>query len=468
MNRPEQVKQLLDYFWDICAVPRCSGSEQAIAAWLEEWARSRNFLAGQDRAGNLLIRIPGKGEPVVLQGHLDMVCIKDQDCVHDFSKDPIRPVIRDEWITADGTTLGADNGIAIAMALAAADLEKRPELELLFTVDEERGLTGASSLQPDFVRGRKLLNLDSEDEGIITIGCAGGREGHITLPLKRTSPSKGTPVHILLNGLPGGHSGVEIHKQRPNAIRMMAMLLKNDPCTIAGISGGLAHNAIPAAAEALVYSDDPHALEFRFRKSMEDLAFYTGPEGDKAALTFTIMEKTALQPLDPASAESLLNLLLLMPHGVRRMSTLFPDLVETSANLCSLVTEPVSAVIGFSLRSSESSALDWLTEEVRTLAALSGAAFTANSGYPSWSPDYDSDLLETARQVYREQCGREAVVDVIHAGLECGVISRQIPDMEMISFGPTIREAHTPSERLHLPGLERTWAFLVALLEELT
>jgi len=471
LNCEVQIRSILEYFRQLSAIPRCSGNEQGIAAWLQAWARERNLSSRRDKAGNVLIRVPGPPvsttEPVILQGHLDMVCVKDPDSSHDFYKDPIRPLFCGEWLTAEGTTLGADNGIAIALALAAADLEERPELELLFTVNEERGLTGAAALEPDFVRGRLLLNLDSEDEGVITAGCAGGREGRLTLPLERRSSTEPIAARVSLNGLPGGHSGVEIHKQRPNAILLLGMLLQEAPCTLVLLSGGVAHNAIPARAEAVVHTSSLSSLEKCLTAALAKYSFYTGLEREGAEVSCKKLPSEGLAPLSNASAERLFHLLRVFPHGVQRMSASFPGIVETSANLSEIHIDKESAIVKFSLRSSLAQALDYLTDKICSLAALCRAQCRTQGEYPGWTPDLDSKLLSTATRVHRETLDRAPKVNVIHAGLECGVISRQIPGMEMISFGPTIQGAHTPKERLHLPGLECTWRFLRALLRRL-
>lgn len=480
MNRG--VRAVLDHFWQLSAIPRCSGNEAAACAHVLAWARARGFLAGKDAAGNVLVRVPARpgcetAEPVVLQAHLDMVCMKNETSGHDFTRDPVIPRVVDEWLTADGTTLGADNGIGVALALAAAGEPDLPcgELELLFTVDEERGLSGALALTPGFVRGRILLNLDSEDEGVFTIGCAGGQDAHISLPLARMpQQGPGTLLQAELTGLAGGHSGADIHRQRGNANKLLAAILAGwaaedpDAFSLVDLHGGTVRNAIPARATALLVCRDSGAGVTRLTAGLDCLrCFLPAEERSSARIVCTTPATAANTPLTTAARNSLLTLLGVLPHGVFRMSTESEGVVETSSNLAIVATAAAAAWLEVSLRSLLPEGLALIAEQHRRLAGLAGASCTLTAGYPGWKPDYDAPLVASACAVYRDCFGTEAAVNVIHAGLECGVIGERIPGMQMLSLGPTIRGEHTPAEKLHLPSLDRTWSFLTAFLTRL-
>lgn len=476
------VRAVLDHFWQLSAIPRCSGNEAAAAAHVLAWAKAHGFLAGQDAVGNVLVRVPARAgleaaAPVVLQAHLDMVCVKTETSGHDFTRDPIIPRIVDEWLAADGTTLGADNGIGVALALAAAVEPDLPcgELELLFTVDEERGLSGALALTPGFVRGRILLNLDSEDEGTFTIGCAGGRDAHLSLPLARMpEQGAGTLVQAELAGLAGGHSGADIHRQRGNALKLLAAILaawaaeEPDAFSLVDFAGGSVRNAIPARATALLLCGDSGACAARLATGLDRLrCFLPAEERAGARITCTQPAAAGNPPLTAAARDRLLTLLGVLPHGVCRTSTECEGVVETSSNLAIVETAAAAARLEVSLRSLLPEGLELIAEQHLRLAALTGASCTLTAGYPGWKPDFAAPLVATARSVYRDCFGTEAAVNVIHAGLECGVIGERIPGMRMLSFGPTIRGEHSPAEKLHLPSLDRTWNFLTAFLTRL-
>jgi dipeptidase D len=408
---------------------------------------------------------------------MDMVCEKTPDAVHDFNRDPIRLSRSDEWLTAEGTILGADNGIALALAMAVSEdpsIHHGP-LDLLFTVDEESGLTGADRLDPAIVRGRVLLNLDSEDEGVFTIGCAGGEEFRIRYDVQRTAlPESSRPWNLRIGGLRGGHSGVDVHKPRENANRLLIRILDAvtaiDGVRLVELTGGSAHNAIPRDAGARLLcgaaSEDAfRAAVHRCRDMLRSESLDIEPglivELENAG------EAAADRPIEPESARRLLNMLNALPHGVSRMSTAVEGLVETSNNLAVIRTEGESVLVTTSQRSSAPSRLEELSARIRAVAALAGASVTTVNRYPAWQPEADSDLLDTCRRIYRGLFEREPVVEVIHAGLECGIIGARLPGMKMISFGPTIRHPHSPEESLHLPSVGRVYDFLAHLLADL-
>ncbi|MBN2109603.1 MAG: aminoacyl-histidine dipeptidase [Methanosarcinaceae archaeon] len=473
------TQEILDRLREINSVPRCSGHEERISNWLKEWALENGLNVKFDSVNNVLISVPAsegyEGLPVVvIQGHMDMVCEKDPDSSHDFSRDPIEQYIDGEWLKARGTTLGADNGIALAMALVLAkdkDLP-HPPLELLFTVDEETGLTGASELMQDFVSGRLLLNVDSEDEGVFVIGCAGGSNTVIRLLLEYTPVSRGHVTYILnVSGLAGGHSGVDIHEKRANAIKILAKVLDTlfleFDMDIIDIEGGSAHNAIPRHAEALIaISPDEYENVISMIRDIERDMRSEFHENDPS-LSIGLAEKTGNNKslsLGKDIAKRMLGLLMQLPHGVAGMSEDVPGLVETSNNIATISIEDNDLVILTSQRSSKEQGLAEITRRIEDISGSAGATTLNNSAYPAWQPDPDSPLLQRCRDVYKDTFGEEAAIEVIHAGLECAVIGSKYQDMDMISFGPTIKNPHSPDERLHIPSVLKVWAFMTALL----
>jgi dipeptidase D len=468
-----KADDVLEIFTQINRVPRCSKNEAAIAAWLENWASDHGFACERDEVGNVLMRVPAKGSsggPVVIQGHMDMVCEKTPGSSHDFARDAV-PVIRDgDWVHANDTTLGADNGIAIAMALAvAAGDGPHPELEILITVDEETGLTGAQRLREGWLRGSSLINIDSEDEGVFTIGCAGGVDTHITLPVNTESVPPGYVFReIAVGGLMGGHSGVDIHLQRANANVLLGRILlglRDADVRIAGFRGGNAHNAIPRDASAVVAVPEAavpsldEAVAARAKVFREEYAAVE-PGLETAVRTVAAGESV----LDRQSGKRFVDLLLALPHGVIRMSSEVAGLVETSTNLATVRLAGSQAKINTSQRSSFVSRLDELDGRITAIARLAGASVEKASSYPPWEPAVQNALLAAATSTYRELFGKDPEIEIIHAGLECGVIGSKYPELAMLSIGPTIERAHSPEERLHVPSLEKVCRFLDALL----
>jgi dipeptidase D len=415
---------------------------------------------------------------VVLQGHLDMVCEKHRDHEHDFARDPIQWIREGNRVRAVGTTLGADNGVGVAAALAlmeSSGLVHGP-LELLFTVDEETGLTGARELEPDILNGKILLNLDSEEEGTIYIGCAGGMYSDLTLDLDTESPPpEAVFFRIRVGGLSGGHSGLNIHEGRANAIRLTSRFLTESApalgLRLTSMEGGDKHNAIPRECDAVfcVPADRVPALreevagtESRFRSEYQEI------EGG----IFLRLEEEAPpgtnRVLTAPAQECFLGLLLDLPHGVVAMHPTLPDTVETSTNLAAVRCGDGNAEIGTKQRSSSQKGLAETAAGIARIAEQADARVRQGGAYPHWSPDPDSPVLKTARRVYRSLFGREPEVRVIHAGLECGIIGDKVPGMDMLSFGPTIRSAHSPDENVEIDSVSAFWDFLTALLEELS
>ena len=476
----EHVSAVLNYFEQINAIPRCSKNEEQIGLWLQQWAETKQLAVNKDAAGNLLIKVPPTpgyehAPVIVIQGHMDMVCEKSPESTHDFSKDPIQNVVDGEWLHADNTTLGADNGIAIALAMAAADDENiaHPPLELLFTVDEETGLNGAKELEAGFIEGRILLNVDSETEGVFTVGCAGGRHTHISRNLEFTDLAQESQLFDLnVSGLHGGHSGIDIVKQRASANKILARtlqrLLAECDIQLVSINGGTAHNAIARDADAVFACAAGNSAALTAMVSETErtvLTDYAAIENNLAinlsAVESAVQIKTALSV---SETRAVINLLLSLPHGVMGLSTAFPDLVETSNNLATVELKGDTLQILTSQRSLTRSRLDEISTTISAVAALAGATARCDSEYPPWTPNTQSALLEVCKNVYRQVFDQEAIVKSVHAGLECAIIGDKYEGMDMISFGPDLRDPHSPIEGLYIPSLEKIWRFMVALL----
>lgn len=467
------------YFEEICQIPRPSRKEEKIAAWLMEFARKHGLEARQDEAGNVLIvKSASKGKEnapaVVLQAHMDMVCEKNSDVQHDFDKDPIEPYIDGGWVKAKGTTLGADDGIGIAAALAvltSEDIQHGP-LECLFTVDEETGLTGAFALKPGFFNGKILLNLDSEDEGEMFIGCAGGIDTVIHLPYESTvTPAHKFAVKITVKGLLGGHSGDDINKGRGNAIKILNRFLweMNDKhgIQVAAFAGGNLRNAIAREASAVIVFDEILKETIRvdfniYMAEMEEVWKITEP-GLKLELESV---ELPAEVLSQQSTEKLLDSLYACPHGVFAMSYRMPGMVETSTNLAAVkFTGDHTILITTSQRSDVDSEKMNIAHMVAAVFKLVGARIEHGEGYPGWAPNPDSAILKIAVESYKHLFGKEPIVRSIHAGLECGLFLEKYPGMDMISFGPTLRGVHSPDEKIDIETVEKWWKHLVDILE---
>lgn len=472
-----EPKEVWYWFEEISRIPRPSGEEEKIADFLVEFARKRDLKYSRDDFDNVLIRAAGSGESgghpgLVLQAHVDIVAEKTDESRHDHSKDPIIPVISGDWVTTPDTTLGADNGIGVALMLAVLDSENtaHPPLECLFTTDEERGLTGAGNLDPEWIEHRRLINLDSEDEGMFTIGCAGGMDINLRMPLEHLEPVDCYRVEI--SGLKGGHSGMEIDKNRGNAIRFLGRTLGSlcidRNCRIAGISGGTKRNAIPRNASALIHfprRDHESAREYLSQLSEELVFEYSGIEDDiKVRMDH---EPVKAGPVDHETSLKITDLLLALPHGVEKKSGVIDGLVETSVNLAIVSMSNDEFSIELTMRSPLESAKKALGDRIAAVARLSGCAFSTEGSYPGWMPDSNSPLLEKLVRIYSEVYGREPQVESVHAGLECGIIGDRVGGMDMISMGPDIRDVHIPGERASISSLQRFWKFFLYVLETL-
>jgi dipeptidase D len=473
-----QPKVVWGYFEEILEIPRLSRKEEKIIGYLERFAEKHNLQYRKDNTGNVLISKPAREgfenrETVILQSHVDMVGEKLGDVEHDFSKDPIKAVIQDEWVTAEGTTLGADDGIGIAASLAvlASDTIVHGPLECLFTVDEETGMSGAFGLEENFMTGKILLNLDSEDEGDIFIGCAGGIDT-IGRFRKKTKPvsKQQSALKITLDGLQGGHSGDEIHQGYANAIKLMNRLLWNMDqklkIHIASFEGGKLRNAIPREATAVIVFKVE--LSEKVKKQFE--MFYSVLSGEIGQVEpgFNMALESVKVPkvrFKRGFQRRLLNMLYGCPHGVIGWSHDIRDLVETSTNLAVIKdSDPDYVEILTSHRSSKDSARQNIADRMAAIFTLAGAEVSHSGGYPGWEPNTASEILRISERVYTDLFNKEPEVKAIHAGLECGLFLKKYPWLDMISFGPTIKGAHTPDEKIHIESVNRFWDFLLELL----
>jgi dipeptidase D len=475
-----EPQPLWAHFDHILTIPRPSKDEGPARDYVIAVAERNGLEYEVDGAGNTVVRKPGAAgrEAVavtILQSHLDMVQEKNSGVAFDFATGTIEAVRENGYLTASGTTLGSDNGIGVATMLAIledAGLAHGP-LELLFTVDEETGLTGAASLEPHMLKGRRLLNLDSEEEGVITIGCAGGADTHLHLPVnEETVPAGATALSVRVTGLRGGHSGVDIHLQRGNAIKMLARALYagslEESFVLASFQGGNAHNAIPREASATIVLADGGSAE-RLGALLDAEAEALGKECQPVdpGLSFEISASDAISSaMDVASTATTLGLLNALPHGVMAMSYDIAGLVETSTNLAVVTPNGGELDILLSSRSSVDSALTALSQRIRAAASLVGAGVDEGGGYPGWQPDVSSPLLGTVKAVYTEILG-EPEVGAVHAGLECGIIGEKIEGMDMVSFGPQIEFPHSPDERVDIDSVAKFYRVLCSVLARL-
>lgn len=475
----QNIRNILKTFEEISKIPRCSKHEKEIGLWIEKWAEKHNFYIKKDEVGNILITIPEscgyENAPIViLQGHMDMVCEKTPDSIHNFSTDAIRLMYNEHWIQARDTTLGADNGIAIAIVLELATDPsiEHPKLELLFTVDEETSMQGANKLSSDFILGNILVNLDSEEEGSFIIGCAGGMTTTLRLPSKRCFVEKDMIGYKLTaEGMVGGHSGVNIHENRANANKVLAHVLNkiiNSKVFLINIYGGNAHNAIPNFSKAmiLISSEDCSKIENIIKEAEQELQkkYYT--TDPNIHLKFEEIEINIKSVIEPDIAQKIIQLLLELPHGIINTSYEFDSLVKTSNNLATIYTKTDEIIFTTTQRSSDMDELNNLIQEISKIGDKFGAKSQHDDNYPAWKPNINSPLLEQCIKVYTEVFDKKPVVKVIHAGLECAVIGSKFEEIDMISFGPTIENPHSPDERLYIPSVENTWKFLIALVKD--
>lgn len=475
-----QPSAIWGYFYDITQIPRPSKKEERILAYLLDFAKQHNLEAKQDKAGNILITKPateGKEDvaTVILQSHVDMVCEKNSGVTFDFENDPIETIIDGDWVKANGTTLGADNGIGVAAQLAvlADDSISHGKIEALFTVDEETGLTGAYALSKDFLTGNMLINLDTEEEGEIYIGCAGGKGTRAYFKYKeKEAPKKYFWFNVTVKGLRGGHSGSDIDKGFGNANKILTRFLhtltrKKYGMILSEIGGGNLHNAIPREASAIFGVKDKYKEDIRVKLNMflakvQEEYKHTEPLLDIHLESVQIPSRV----INKRTAEKLILALLACPHGVIGMSHEIEGLVETSTNLASVKMLPDHQIeVGSSQRSSVESQKEYVLNMVSSVFELAGAKITHSEGYPGWQPNIDSALLKLAENEYKSLYNKEAKVKAIHAGLECGLFLEKYPQLDMISIGPDMTDVHSPDEKMKISSVSKFWDYLVKILE---
>jgi dipeptidase D len=476
-----EPQALWQHFDQILTIPHGSGNEAALREHIIEIAKRNGLEYHVDGVGNLLVRKPGSSgkenaPAVVLQNHLDMVNEKNSDVEHDFETDAIKPERDGDYLKAAGTTLGADNGIGAAAALAlleATDLVHGP-IEALFTIEEETGLIGAADLDATMITGRMLLNLDGEEEGILYVGCAGGGDSEVTLTLTPApTPQGSTAVELKLHGMKGGHSGCDIHLQRGNAIKLLvraiyAVKLQGTQLSLAALQGGSAHNAIPreAFATVVVAESDLDAFRAAFDKEIAAIMDEFRPAEPDMKSDVQLVDCPA-DVWNESSTTAVLGLITATPHGAMSMSYDIPGLVETSTNLATVLPDNGSLAIGMSSRSSVESALEALRQRIRSAGELAGAKVVEGDSYPGWKPNLASPLLKVVKRAHAKELGVEPKIEAIHAGLECGIIGEKLDGMDMISFGPQIEFPHSPDERVKIDTVGQFYRLLSAVLADL-
>lgn len=461
------------FFEEISAVPRGSRNTKAISDWCVAFAKERGLEYHQDSRGNVILikeAAPGyeQAEPMILQGHLDMVCEKAPDCTKDMEREGIDLIVDGDRIRANGTTLGGDDGIAVAMILAVLDSKDlpHPRIEAVFTVDEEIGMMGAADLDLSPLKGKKLINLDSEEEGIFTVSCAGGNTTECRLPLARV-PFAGTALKITVGGLLGGHSGAEIDKGRASANVLLGRLLyavqKQSAFRLVTVGGGNKDNAIPRQAEAQLIAADAGAVRAAAAE-MEAAFRHEYQKTDPGIFVQTEETAPAYPPMGEVTTARVIGLLVCMPNGIQAMSADLTGLVQTSLNLGVLVTGETELLATFSVRSSIATQKQMLADRLSCQMQLLGGSVTVLGDYPAWEYRQNSALRDLMTGVFRRQYGREPEISAIHAGLECGLFLGKRPDLDCVSIGPDLTEIHTCRESMSISSVRRVWEFLIEVL----
>jgi dipeptidase D len=473
---------VFNFFEEISRIPRGSGNEKQVSDYLVKFAKERNLEVIQDSVNNVIIKKNGtKGyenaPTVIIQGHMDMVCEKNAGTVHDFEKDPIELLVDGDMVKANGTTLGADNGIAVAFAMALLDSNDiaHPPLEVLMTTDEETGMFGAMGLNPEHIEGRMLINIDSEEEGELLVSCAGGLRTKVTLPVKFEDVSGSFCECIIkVRGLKGGHSGMDIIKQRGNSNRIMGRILidlmEKVDFKLTSINGGAKDNAIPREADAEIYVDAARVDEVKAAINEWNVILKNEYIISDPGLSIELGISTAkdkVKVLDKESKEKAIKLLYLIPNGIQTMSLDIKDLVQNSTNLGIVKTKEETITYESALRSSIKSLKMDILKQTKYIGEALGAEVKSSAEYPEWQYAQDSKLRDIFQKVYKELYGNEPKIVAIHAGVECGLFKEKFGDIDMISFGPNMYDVHTPDERLSISSTQRTWEYLLAVLKEI-
>ena len=474
-----EPKAVWSNFYSLTQIPRPSGKKKEIGDFLVNFGKSLGLETLQDEIGNVLVRKPAtpgmeNRKAVILQAHMDIVPQKNEHVKHDFEKDPIDAYIDGEWVTARDTTLGADNGIGVAAAMAVLQSKDipHPAIEMFITVDEETGMYGAFGLQPNFLKGDILINLDSEDEGELYVGCAGGLDANMEFLYTEVEiPEGDVALKVSLKGLKGGHSGIDIILQRANANKLLFRFLKQSvieyEARLAQVEGGNLRNAIPREAFAIVTIPNEIVDEFtEFVAEMEEL-FVEEYKNVEDNISLTVEKVDLPSGLIPEEIQDdLINAVIACPNDVFRMIPDVPGVVETSSNLAIVKSDGKSVILRSLLRSSVESRKEELASSIESLFSLAGAKVEFTGGYPGWEPNLDSPILKTMTEVYENKFGKTPKVMIIHAGLECGILGTHYPNMDMISFGPTIRHPHSPDEKVNIPTVAKFWDYLLAVLAQ--
>lgn len=475
-KEPEKVFR---FFEEIAAIPHGSGNVKQISDYLVEFAKNRNLKYRQDEKLNVIIWKDGTpgyedADTVILQGHMDMVAVKMADCDKDMKKEGLELQTDGDFLCAKGTSLGGDNGIAVAYALAVLDSDTiaHPPVEAVFTVDEEIGLLGAAYIDTSDLKGRKLLNMDSEDEGVFTVSCAGGATVECILSYHR-APTNARIIEIKIDGFTGGHSGVEIDKGRANANCIMGRILlnvfQNVGMRIVSANGGEKDNAIAKISEAAIavlpetVEKTQEIIERTFAEVKEEYQ----PTDPNAKIQINVMEEGLCEAISDMATLSVVVSLATMPNGIQRMNPDMPQMVQTSLNLGILRTDEKTVTLSYAVRSSKETEKNFLIEKLRAMTEIFGGEIKVSGTYPGWEYKADSTLRDTAVKAYESLYGKEPVVEGIHAGLECGMFADKIENLDAISFGPSMKDVHTTDEKLSISSTERTWKLLVKILEML-
>ena len=474
-----EPKAVWKHFDALAAIPRASGKEAAAREYVVGQAKKLGLEAVQDAAGNVVVRKPARpgreNAPIsVLQGHLDMVCEKNEGTPHNFDTDPIRIVRDGDWLKADGTTLGSDNGVGVAAALAVMESDEiaHGPLEFVFTIDEETGLTGASEFPNNVLKSKYFLNLDGEEKGTLCIGCSGGLNTTARRKVSFRAPTGNAAWRIKVSGLRGGHSGVDIHQGRGNALRILGRVLQGlfdrMAIEVADLKGGSARNAIPREASAIVVADAASEEELKSAVAAFESAARTDLGGFDPGLQITV--EIADRPervLDINDAKRAVDLLASLHHGVLAMSPDVPGLVQTSTNLAIAGIKGDQIEISTSQRSAIESSKQGAGRMVETVCRLAGFEVEHGGGYPGWKPEPNSEIVQKLQAVHEKMFGKKAELVAMHAGLECGVIGDKYPGMQLISFGPQIENPHSPIERVEISSVDTFWKYLRAVLESI-
>jgi len=473
-----EPKNIWKHFYSITQIPHPSKKEAQIIEFMKKFGEDLGLETIIDQVGNVIIRKPATAgmedrKGIVMQGHLDMVPQANSDTPHDFEKDPIDAFIDGDWVTARGTTLGADNGMGVAAAMAVLEdktIEHGP-VEALFTIDEETGMTGAFGLQPGLLQGDILMNMDSEDEGELYVGCAGGEDANIKFPYNTVAvPEAHKAFKISVTGLKGGHSGMDIILGRGNANKIIFRFMKDNMLQnglrLAGIDGGSLRNAIPREAFAIVTIPEVNVADVQ--ASLEGYAKVVKSELAAVEPEFGMTIEATDMPanlIDENVQANLTDAIMACPNGVIRMSNSMEGLVETSTNLATVKSNGTEIAVGCLMRSSVNSARNQLGSRMESLFRMAGAEVEFDGAYPGWKPNMDSPILKTMQDVYNNMYGKVPEIKAIHAGLECGLLGGVYPNWDMISFGPTIRFPHSPDEKVHIASVQKFWDFIVETMK---